>query len=692
MKHSIVIKFLILLMTACSALIAIGGGVSIVAIESADLYVNSLDALQDQQYESTAQIIAHTYAQLYAVEKYSNLTYSMRQEQYVDPDERGDRAHWTLELRQGSDILVKADDPLGYSIVKDYTYTPKYPIVSLLSPNKINQGPEPGLESVTAPKQAYSGNSAFLDNNVPEGYLFYDTRTEWEGTQRTLYYYYYYEAPEYTVTVYMQPEVLENSPIHVLTALYPLRYHAIAALALGILCFAIGIVFLCWSAGRTKSGEIRPGGLNRLPLDLYAVIVVVLEYLLVWLFTILWDWTQYSGPHIGNLSLVSVNILAAVCLVILFIFAFAAQAKLKDHYWWKHTVIGFCLSKLWQGIRFCLRSLHSLIRMMPVMWQWLLTAFCVAFATFLTLLLAANGAGPFSAFLFLMSIAACVGIICYGGYAFGTLLIGARKMSQGHLNHKIPTKYLVCGFRDFAQQLNTLSEAAMLTAQRQMKSERMKTELITNVSHDIKTPLTSIINFVDLLQKPHTPQEGEEYLDVLSRQSARMKKLIEDLMDLSKASTGNISANIEQIDAVETVNQALGEFSDKLTASQLSPVFRRPEGPVMILADGRLAWRVISNLLSNAVKYAMPGTRLYVDLLRADGQVVLSLKNISRQELCVSAEDLMERFVQGDASRNTEGSGLGLNIARSLMEVQGGRLHLTLDGDLFKVTLVFPGV
>jgi signal transduction histidine kinase len=230
----------------------------------------------------------------------------------------------------------------------------------------------------------------------------------------------------------------------------------------------------------------------------------------------------------------------------------------------------------------------------------------------------------------------------------------------------------------------------MVAAQKQMQSERMKTELITNVSHDIKTPLTSIINFVDLLQKPHSDEEETEYLDVLNRQSQRLKRLIEDLMDLSKANTGNMTVNVTEMDAVEVINQALGEYSDKLDAAQLIPVFREPELPARILADGRLTWRVLSNLLTNAVKYALPGTRLYVDVVPLEGKVLVSLKNISREQLSVNAEELMERFVRGDTSRNTEGTGLGLNIARSLMEVQHGQLQLLVDGDLFKVTLLFP--
>ena len=162
-------------------------------------------------------------------------------------------------------------------------------------------------------------------------------------------------------------------------------------------------------------------------------------------------------------------------------------------------------------------------------------------------------------------------------------------------------------------------------------------------------------------------------------------------MEMSKASTGNLTADITKLDAVESVNQALGEFADKLEKAQLTPVFRHPEESVAMMADGRLAWRVLSNLLSNTVKYALPGTRVYIDVMAVEGKVIISLKNISRDELNVDADELMERFVRGDDSRNTEGSGLGLNIAKTLMELQKGQLQLLVDGDLFKVTLIFPG-
>ena len=281
-------------------------------------------------------------------------------------------------------------------------------------------------------------------------------------------------------------------------------------------------------------------------------------------------------------------------------------------------------------------------------------------------------------------------VVLYGAYAFGILMESAKRMGKGDLETKVNNSTLVGSFREFAGDLNALADVAMVAARDKLKSERMKTELITNVSHDIKTPLTSIINYVDLMEKPHTPEEQDTYLEVLSRQSQRLKKLIDDLMEMSKASSGNISVELGDVDAVESVNQALGEFGDKLEKVGLTPVLRSPETPMVMKADGKLVWRVLSNLLSNAVKYALPGTRLYIDMMELEGKVVISLKNISREPLNVSAEELMERFVRGDASRNTEGSGLGLNIARSLMELQRGQLLLTVDGDLFKVTLTFP--
>ena len=225
-----------------------------------------------------------------------------------------------------------------------------------------------------------------------------------------------------------------------------------------------------------------------------------------------------------------------------------------------------------------------------------------------------------------------------------------------------------------------------------MKSERLKTELITNVSHDIKTPLTSIVNYVDLLKKEDLPEQAAEYVTVLDRQSGRLKKLTEDLVEASKASTGNIPVALQPIVVNEIIHQAVGDYDQRLTAGKIEVIINTFEGSLSAMADGRLLWRVLDNLLSNVCKYAMPGSRLYIDLTTQGSRVALSMKNISRDALNVSADELMERFVRGDESRTTEGSGLGLSIVRSLTEVQGGSFRLSIDGDLFKASVSFPEV
>ena len=350
---------------------------------------------------------------------------------------------------------------------------------------------------------------------------------------------------------------------------------------------------------------------------------------------------------------------------------------------WLGRIVRWCLDLLGNLLRRIAGGIRYFIGLLPTIWQWLLAGFAVL----ILLVIVVNTA---NVLVFLVCLGGAAGILLYGAYAFGVLLESARRLRGGDLDTRVDDRKLIGCFSQFAQELDGLAEVAVIAAQKQLKSERMKTELITNVSHDIKTPLTSIINYVDLLQKPHSPEEEAMYLEVLARQSNQLKKLIEDLIDMSKASTGNLPVDTMRLNAVEAVNQALGEFGDKLEKAQIQPVFRHTAETVEMMADGRLVWRVLSNLLSNAVKYAMPGTRLYIDLSQADNKVILSMKNISREELNVEADELIERFVRGDDSRNTEGSGLGLNIAKSLMELQKGQLQLLVDGDLFKVTLVFP--
>ena len=508
----------------------------------------------------------------------------------------------------------------------------------------------------------------------------------------------------------------EQRPWAIADALWRHETTVVAVLGISLALFAALAVYLCMAAGR-KPGmeEVRPGGLNCIPLDIYlaAVVLGAVGYVFCAASGLGYFITQ---SLLTFFSIYGYGLYAWCLLFVGFCFACAAQFKAPKAYWWHHSLMGLCwraavwcwhfgwkclgwaykilwtvtiglVSWAWKTIKKLFSWLigwgRKLYGLLPLSWQWLVGGLLVGGCTFPGLLWDSN-------LLLFISFAIALAVVIYSANVYATLLEAAKRMRGGDLEIKVDEKLMIGGFKDMAQELNGLSDVVMVAAQKQMRSERMRTELITNVSHDIKTPLTSIINYVDLLQKPHSPEDEQTYLEVLSRQSNRMKRLIDDLIELSKASTGNITVNLTTMDAVETVNQALGEFTDKLEAAHLMPVFRAPKEPIYIHADGRLAWRAMSNLLSNAAKYAQSDTRLYVDMVAVDGKVCISFKNISRDSLNISADELMERFVRGEASRSQEGSGLGLNIAKSMMELQHGALELLVDGDLFKATLIFP--
>ena len=502
----------------------------------------------------------------------------------------------------------------------------------------------------------------------------------------------YAEIPALTVTIWLNKSVgnpyLVGIPDTMFQSLFALRYLLIAIIGVCLCLFVAAFVYLMYAAGRNpKTGTVVPKGLNRLPLDLYAGIAALILIFGVAAIDAGLNIVGSGSYNVLLTVLMTCGGLVMAAAAMGFFTALAAQVKLSGHYWWHHSVIGRLWKWVWKAIRFVCRGIVRLLGLLPVIWEWLLIGAVLGIGMIITFAASMDMGLPI---LVLWWCGIGVVAVGYGGYCFGTIRKGIRRMKEGSLNEKINTQYMIGSFQSVAQDLNTLSDAVAVAAEKQLKSERMKTELITNVSHDIKTPLTSLINYVDLLQQPHTEQEGEQYLEVLSRQSQRLKKLVEDLMDMSKASTGNMAVNAVCMDAVEAVNQALGEFADKLENAHLTPIFHSQMPQMPIIADGRLTWRVLSNLLSNVVKYALPGTRVYCDLRQGSGFVVLSMKNISREELNISADELTERFVRGDTSRNTEGSGLGLNIAQSLMTLQRGSLNIIVDGDLFKVTLTFP--
>ncbi len=271
--------------------------------------------------------------------------------------------------------------------------------------------------------------------------------------------------------------------------------------------------------------------------------------------------------------------------------------------------------------------------------------------------------------------------------------LALKHIYEGKTDIKLNENELNGVLKEMAIYINDIAGGFSNAISENLKSERLKTELITNVSHDIKTPLTSIINYVDLLKTENIENEkAKEYIKILDQKSQRLKKLIEDLVEASKASSGNVKLNLENINVKELFNQTIGEFEDKLDSKKLIIETDMPKEDIIVRADSRYLYRVVENLFSNISKYALDRSRIYIDIKEKIDIIEISIKNISKDKLNISSDELMQRFVRGDKSRYTEGSGLGLSIAQSLTELQGGKFNISIDGDLFKVMMVWPKV
>ena len=466
------------------------------------------------------------------------------------------------------------------------------------------------------------------------------------------------------------------------------------------------LVFVFVSAGRRKGSE--GASLNvadRLPLDLYAAICWAAVFgLLLAVVAVADTMIDNTWPFLVTRNGVMFVVTVAICaytgiLIALAPFlSFATRLKVGGGIWWRNTLICWVCRLCWRVIKWCCGLVKRffgwiwyMLRKIPVVPGAALIAFIVIFVNFL-LFVWMRGSYYSTApvfFMFLFDLVIFVAI-CFGAWQMKSLKAAGERMARGEIDEKIDTQHMYWEFKHHAENLNSIGDGMAAAVEQRMKSERLKTELITNVSHDIKTPLTSIVNYVDLLQKPHTPEQESEYLEVLDRQSKRLKKLTEDLVEASKASTGNMNVNIVRTNTREIIEQSLAEYGRRMEQGNLTVIVNIPDEPPHAMADGRLLWRVLDNLFNNVVKYALPGTRVYITSELDGGEAVISVKNISRDPLNISAEELMERFVRGDASRHTEGSGLGLNIAQSLVNLMHGKFSLSVDGDLFKAEIRLP--
>ena len=469
-----------------------------------------------------------------------------------------------------------------------------------------------------------------------------------------------------------------------------LMFPMLAGAVFGSVLWLIGMVWLTVTAGRKpKDEEIHLNGFDRWYTEIAAGAVIG-----IWL-----AGTIISGTLIANSSLgyshavVTVIVTCLICgtyTMAWFLIGYLSLVRrIKAGTLWKNSLIrkvlkwiGKCSGKLVDFARAFSRNTAEKIKVLLVGGAFLFLQFLIIGCVF-------SGAGVFLLALMAVDVAVMIFAIRKAD-GQDRIMDGLKKISDGELQYKIKTDTLTGKQKVMAEYINNIGGGLDAAVENSLKKERMQTELITNVSHDLKTPLTSIINYVDLMKRENpTDPKIQEYLRILDEKSQRLKVLTEDVVEASKASTGNIKLEMNDIDFVEMVQQVIGEFEEKFQEKNLTMMVHFTDEPSIIYADGQRMWRVLENVFGNVVKYAMEGTRVYAEISNRNKKVTFSLKNISAQPLNISADELTERFIRGDVARNTEGSGLGLSIAKSLTELQGGEFKLYLDGDLFKVMITF---
>ena len=445
----------------------------------------------------------------------------------------------------------------------------------------------------------------------------------------------------------------------------------------GITALACFVFLICSAAHRSGTEDCVLLRQDKMPYDLYLPSAILLG---TGLCAMLVECVAYE---LNTVKAVAAALIMACLAGVFMALCMTTAARIKTGTLFKNTLIYRLCTGVGMGASSMLSSISGAWRFSLAFAGYLLVNAVLSYIFFTR--------GGFLAFLLLLAInGGALYLLLNMIRQMRTLSAAGQAMANGDLSYCVDTSDMKREFREHGENLNSIGRGMAIAVNERMKSERFKTELITNVSHDLKTPLTSIVTYIDLLQKEDIQDEkAKEYIDTIARQSKKLKKLTEDLIDASKASSGALNVNMERVNISELLRQSSAEYGERMEAVNITPVVNMPEEDIYVRADGRLLWRVVENLLQNICKHGMPGTRAYLEARTENGRAVVSFKNISQQQLNIPVEELLERFVQGDESRSRGGSGLGLNIAESLTELMKGKLKLSLDGDLFKVELWF---
>ena len=456
------------------------------------------------------------------------------------------------------------------------------------------------------------------------------------------------------------------------------------------------LVYETIAAGHTKEDGIHLSWIDRIPFDVFTFVMILVGCCVVLIGSELTSSVSYMMFYKASQNFIEAGLplIAFVILLALVVYVYYISfvVRIKSHTLISNNVIVKAIQFVYYPVKKIVLEFYDAYCHSSEVWKKVIAGLvCISFVLLLIFFVAVAEAGSvfFELFIVVLMLAMLYGvwILIKINADTKTLLTAAEKLANGELDYRISEEALhrLHGpFYEHAKNLNLISEGMKKAIENELKSERMKAELITNVSHDIKTPLTSIINYVDLLSKPHEEEKTQEYIDVLQRQSQRLKRLTEDVVEASKASSGNIQVHMDVVSIKEIIEQASAEYEERLKEKNLTLITTIPEEKIEVDADGRLLWRVLRNVFSNVAKYSMDGSRVYIDVVEDGENVITTIKNTSKNQLNITEEELMQRFVRGDSSRHTEGSGLGLNIAKSLMDLMQGSFEIQIDGDLFK--------